>query len=156
MSDGGNGGFIMVEVADLHRLAGRDLGRTRWQEISQARVDAFAEATDDRQWIHVDPSRAEVSFFGTTVAHGYLTLSLAPSLLDQLVKVREATVINYGVNRVRFPAPVPVGSRVRMGASVEDVEATPGGSDVVYRLTFEVEKQPKPACVAEIVFRYLQ
>jgi acyl dehydratase len=125
-------------------------------EITQDRVDRFADATGDHQWIHVDPERAKHGPFGTTIAHGYLTLSITNQFLPALLRVPSATMgLNYGANRVRFPAPVPVGSRIRMGAEIIDVQDVPGGVQVATRNTVEIEGGEKPACVVEALSRFL-
>ncbi|MFZ0667305.1 MAG: MaoC family dehydratase [Acidimicrobiales bacterium] len=140
----------------LRELAGKNLGWTSWHEIDQKRVDLFAEATGDYQWIHVDPERAAKGPFGGAIAHGYLTLSLAPVLMGELLTVDGMTFgVNYGCNKVRFPSPVMVGSKLRMGAEVSGVEDVPGGVQVTYTLTLETEGSTKPSCVAEVVYRYL-
>jgi acyl dehydratase len=134
---------------------GTHLGYSEWWEITQDRVNRFADATDDHQFIHVDPERASQSPFGGTIAHGYLTLSLAVPLSQQIVEVEGIRMaVNYGSNKVRFPAPVPVGSKLRAGAQLESVEDVAGGVQVVYTLTFEIEGGTKPVCVAETVSRY--
>jgi acyl dehydratase len=118
-------------------------------------VTAFAELSGDRQWIHVDPERARQGPFGRTVAHGYLTLSLSTDLLDQIFTVDEVgMILNYGLNRVRFPAPLPVGSRIRMHVSLAEASDVPNGVQVVYHLEYEIDGQAKPCCVADLVFRY--
>jgi acyl dehydratase len=128
-----------------------------WLEIDQQRIDAFADATDDRQWIHVDSDAAARGPFGTTVAHGFLTLSLLVRLWSESSALDGfSTGINYGLNRVRFPAPVPVGSRVRAMFRVEDVEAVSGGVQLRVAATVEREGGDKPVCVAELLFRYLR
>ena len=137
---------------DLH--AGLEVEPSAWIEIPQARIDAFAEATDDRQSFHVDPAGAASGPFGTTVAHGYLTLALLPAASYQLLPV-EGTVINYGLNRVRFPAPVPAGSRVRASFRVDEVEQAGGGVQATMTATVEREGGDRPVCVAEVIFRYL-
>jgi acyl dehydratase len=145
----------VVDVAGLNELAGKKLGASSWHRVSQEQVNAFAEATGDHQWIHTDPERAATGPFGRTVAHGYLTLSLAPLLLHEVLQVEgAAAVVNYGLNKLRFPAPVPVGSNVRMQVELAGVEEVKGGVQATLAATFEVEGQEKPACVAEILFRY--
>src|SRR3989440_10830602 len=117
------------------KLAGRDLGASDWIDITQERVNGFADATGDHQWIHVDPERAKDGPFGGTIAHGYLTMSLGPVLLPQVVTVTGFSMaLNYGLNKLRFPAPVPVGSKVRLSADLLDVEDVAGGVQVTYRL----------------------
>ncbi|WP_069166783.1 MaoC family dehydratase [Nocardia altamirensis] len=143
-------------MAALRNAAGADLGVSEWIEIDQARITAFAEATEDRQWIHVDPRRAADGPFGSTIAHGYLTLSLLPALMRQVFEITDAGVrINYGLNKVRFPAPVPVGSRIRARAAIVTVDEMPGGVQVVLATTIECEGSAKPACVAESIVRAL-
>lgn len=133
---------------------GLELGPSRWFEITQERIDAFAEVTEDRQWIHVDPGRAAKGPFGTTIAHGYLTLSLLVPIAYELMPIEDARMaINYGVNRVRFPAPVPAGSRVRGRLRIEGVEEAEGGFRVTVAATVEREGGDKPVCAAEFVFR---
>ena len=144
-----------VAVDSLPTLAGKHLGYSRWVEIAQEQIDQFANLTGDRQWIHVDPERARSGPFGATVAHGFFTVSLSPVLLYELVNVEGAAqILNYGLNRVRFPAPNPVGSRVRMAVTCNGVDEVAGGYQVSYGLTFEREGQDKPVCVAELLFRY--
>jgi acyl dehydratase len=135
---------------------GRHLGYSDWLEITQERIDTFAEATGDHQWIHVDAKRAAEGPFGTTIAHGYLTMSLSNLFLPQIVDVQGISMgINYGVNKVRFPAPVPVGSRVRGGASLAAAEPIAGGLQTTIVITIEIEGSAKPACVIEALSRYL-
>jgi acyl dehydratase len=141
---------------ELKGMAGSDLGHTGWLEITQDRVDAFADATDDHQWIHVDRERAAAGPFGGTIAHGFLTLSLVIPLFGELLTVRDVSMgINYGLNRVRFPAPVPVGSKIRLAATLGAVEdAGVNAVQAVVDYTIEVEDGGKPACVAQGVYRY--
>ena len=143
-------------IADMKEKVGTHLGYSDWLTVTQQQVDLFADATGDHQWIHVDPERAKKeSPFGGAIAHGYLTLSLAPVLLSQVYSVSGTSMgLNYGLNRVRFPSPVPVGSRLRLGATLQALEEIPGGAQVVVAMTFEVEGQEKPACVAEAVYRF--
>ena len=142
-------------VEEFHALAGTHLGYSEWQVIDQERVNLFADATGDHQWIHVDPERAKTGPFGGAIAHGYLTLSLAPVLLSEVLTVEGMTFgVNYGCNKVRFPSPVPVGSELRLGAAVAAVEDVAGGVQVTIDLDFEVKDAPKPACVAQVVYRY--
>lgn len=145
-------------VSSFRDLIGVELGPTGWLEVSQARIDAFAQATDDEQWIHVDPVRAAEGPFGTTIAHGYLTLALCAPLLSEAVAglVDSSMSINYGTNRVRFPAPVPAGSRLRARVTVASVDDIPGGEQVVLVITVEREGEEKPVCVAETVQRRLR
>ncbi len=128
-------------------------GPSSWIAVTQEKIDGFAEATGDHQWIHVDPERAREGPFGTTIAHGYLTLSLLPVASYEVIPSEGRMGINYGVNRVRFPAPVPVGSRVRVTFEAKDVEAVPGGRQSTLLATVEREGGEKPVCVAEVVFR---
>lgn len=140
--------------AELFDYVGQEVGVSEWFEITQERVDTFAEATDDRQWIHIDPERAATGPYGTTVAHGYLTLSLLAPLMNEVYEVKGRKMgVNYGLNKVRFPAPVPVGSRIRLRASIGSVEEVPGGVQLVWNVTVELEGSDKPACVAEPVVR---
>ena len=134
--------------------AGDVYGPSSWIEVPQERIDAFAEATGDHQWIHVDPEKAKDGPFGTTIAHGYLTLSLLPVASYEVVPRRGGMSINYGLNKVRFPAPVPVGSRVRATFEVLDVDEQDWGGQATMRATVEREGGDKPVCVAELVFRY--
>ena len=131
-------------------------GPSSWIEIPQSKINAFADATDDHQWIHVDPERAKEGPFGTTIGHGYLTLSLLPVASYEVVPREGGMAINYGLNRVRFPAPVPVDSRVRATFEVKEVEEIAGGGQVTMTATVEREGGDKPVCVAELVFRYYQ
>jgi acyl dehydratase len=141
---------IFKDLGELRAAQGEHLGYSGWREITQERVNMFADATDDHQWIHVDPERAKESLFGSTIAHGYLSLSLLPSFMAELFRVDGLRMaINYGLNKVRFPRPVPVGSRVRAGAEIVDVKGTPAGTLASLRVTIEVEGVDKPACVAE-------
>ncbi|MGO3326253.1 MaoC family dehydratase [Gordonia sp. (in: high G+C Gram-positive bacteria)] len=136
----------------LEAAVGTHLGYSDWVEIDQERIDRFAEATGDDQWIHVDPERAAAGPFGSTIAHGYLTLSLIPMLSWQVYKIEGSTMgVNYGSNKVRFPSPVPVGSRVRAGVEIISATRTGAGVQVVNRVTVEREGGDKPACVAETV-----
>jgi acyl dehydratase len=146
---------IFASPDELRAAVGEQLGWTEWREIDQKRIDLFAEATGDHQWIHVDPEKAALGPFGTTIAHGYLTLSLIPSLTPQLLLVEGVKMgVNYGVNKVRFPAPVPVGSRLRATAEVADVTEVGGGIQLVTKVTIEREGGDKPVCVAETVARF--
>lgn len=145
----------LVDLEDLASHAGQSLGTSQWRVVTQDDVDTFARLTGDEQWIHVDPGLAASGPFGTTISHGYFTLSLSTMFLDELVAVKGAAlVLNYGSNRVRYPTPVPVGSRVRAAVGIAEVDAIPGGVQVVYRLAYELDGAAKPACVADIVYRY--
>jgi acyl dehydratase len=139
-------------IDDVESAVGEHLGHSDWLEITQERVNVFADATGDHQWIHVDPERAAQGPFGAPIAHGYLTLSLLPKLGADLMRVDGAKlVINYGLNKVRFPQPVKVGAKVRAGGEIVSFERTKQGAQVVVRYTIEIEGADKPACVAETV-----
>ncbi|MFE5193364.1 MaoC family dehydratase [Streptomyces sp. NPDC056601] len=146
---------VFATVDELRAAVGEQLGYSDWVEIEQKRIDQFADATGDHQWIHVDPERAKDGPFGTTIAHGYLTLSLLPLFGPQLIKVDGMKMgVNYGTNKVRFPAPVPVGSRLRANAKITGVDDVPGGVQVSVAFTVERDGGDKPVCVAESVSRY--
>jgi len=136
----------------LSDLVGVELGPTSWLEVSQERIDAFAAATDDPQWIHTDPDRAAEGPYGTTIAHGFLTLSLCVPMLYEVLPRSGGMVVNYGVNRVRFPAAVPSGGRVRGRFRVLSIEHASGGERVTIAASVECEGVEKPVCVAELVF----
>ena len=143
-----------IAVADLKEAVGRHLGYTDWREMTQDQVNLFADATDDHQFIHVDVERAKETPFGGTIAHGYLTLSEAAWIAGELMHVSDAKMgINYGLDRVRFPAPLPVGAQWRGGAEIVEVTDVPGGVQVKTKITVEVKGQEKPACVAETLAR---
>ncbi len=140
---------------ELLGAVGAHLGYSDWLEISQERIDQFADATGDHQWIHVDPERARQGPFGACIAHGYLTMSLVNLFLPQIVEVRGISMgVNYGANKLRFPAPVPVGSKLRGGAELIGVEQVKGGVQATVRVTVEIEGGEKPACVIETISRY--
>ena len=146
---------LVTDVARLAEHVGAQLGPTEWRTITQEQVNAFADATGDHQWIHVDVERAKKGPFGGTIAHGYLTLSLVPAVQQELLQVEGAKLtINYGLDRLRFPAPVPVGSRVRASAVISEVTEVSGGVQLKLTTTFEVEGSEKPACVAEVLLRF--
>ena len=147
---------VRIHRSELAARVGEKLGVSPWHTVTQEEVDAFAAATGDRQWIHVDRDRARRSPFGGTIAHGFLTLSLSVALIDQTLAVDGcSTVINYGLNRVRFPATVPVGSEIRLHVELAAVEEQRDGSlQATYALTFEVQGSEKPGCVAESLLRY--
>jgi acyl dehydratase len=149
---------IVQGIAGLRDLVGQHLGYSDSVEVTQERVNQFAEATGDHQWIHVDVERAKrESPFGGPIAHGYLTLSLGPVLVPQVVRVEGIRMaVNYGCDKVRFPSPVPVGSKLRVGVELLEVSDIEGGVQVKERFTFEVEGAEKPACVAENLFRYYE
>lgn len=139
---------------ELKAKVGEELGVSEWQDVTQARINAFAEATEDFQWIHVDPERAKETPFGGTIAHGLYTLSLGPKFAYAMFSLEGFTFgLNYGYDKVRFPAPVPVGSRVRMRAALAKVDDVPGGLQVTITQTFEIEGGDKPVCVAESLSR---
>jgi acyl dehydratase len=141
---------------ELKTGVGWHLGYSDWFEVTQDRINQFADATDDHQWIHVDPERAAKGPFGQTIAHGYLTLSLVSALLPQLIEVRNVSMsINYGTNKVRFPSPLPVGSLVRAKAEIVSADAVPGGVQATFLTMIEREGAEKPCCVAESIIRYL-
>ena len=144
-------------LAELPSFVGKELGTSDWIEVTQERVNLFADATGDHQWIHVDVDRAKAeSPFGGPIAHGFLTLSLSNLFLPQLIEVPGASAgVNYGTGKVRFPSPVPVGSRVRGGAEITEVEDVPGGVQTTIAITIHVEGQEKPACVIESISRWL-
>jgi acyl dehydratase len=142
---------------ELRKLAGADLGPSDWREISQDRVNTFADATDDHQWIHVDVERAGSGPFGGTIAHGYLTLAMVIPLWTELLQINGiAMAVNYGLNRVRFPAPVPVGSRIRLRARVSAVDDVTNGVQLTVDLTVETSHGDKPAVVAQVLYRYYE
>ena len=146
---------IINGLEDLKARVGEHLGYSDYQEITQEQVNLFAEATGDHQWIHVDVERAKAGPFGGPIAHGYLTLSLGPTLAPQVYAIQGTTMgVNYGCNKVRFPAPVPVGSNVRLGIKLLNVEeVTPNGAQTTMEFSYQVEGAAKPSCVAEVIFR---
>lgn len=144
-----------IPIRELHTILGTELGPTGWHAIEQSRIDAFAEVTGDHQWIHTDPERAANGPFGSTIAHGFLTLSLAPVLAAELLTVSGASLtVNYGLDRVRFPAPVPVGTAVRGRGVLTGLDEVAGGHQGTLTLTVERDGGAKPVCVADLVFRY--
>ena len=146
---------VFSQPSDLLAAVGQHLGHSDWLEIDQQRIDLFADATGDHQWIHVDPERAREGPFGATIAHGYLTLSLANLFLPQIMEVQSVSMgVNYGCDKVRFPAPVPVGSRVRGGGEVISAGEMKGGVQVVVRITVEIEGSERPACVIDTISRF--
>jgi acyl dehydratase len=147
--------YVIPGIAGLKERVGSSLGTSRWVTVDQEMVTTFADLTGDRQWIHVDPERARQGPFGATVAHGFLTLGMSTGLLWDIFTVEGVgMILNYGLNRVRFPAPLPVGSRIRMHASLAEVSEVANGIQVVYHLEYEIEGKEKPCCVADLVFRY--
>jgi acyl dehydratase len=148
--DSAPGRRTFADLDEMRAAVGEHLGFSAWREITQTQVDLFAEATGDHQWIHVDPEAAREGPFGTTIAHGYLTLSLVPIVLEEVYEVgRLAMGVNYGCNKVRFPAPVPVGSRVRGGVELVAAEPLGDGMQFAMRVTIEREGGDRPVCVAE-------
>ena len=141
-------------IDDLKGRVGDELGVSEWHEVTQDKIDAFAEVTGDDQWIHIDPERAKETPFGGTIAHGYYTLSLAPRFSYDMFRLDGVAFgLNYGLNKVRFPAPMPVGDRVRMRMELQSVDDIPGGAQITMKLTFEREGGEKPVCVAESLSR---
>lgn len=145
---------IISGITELRNLVGEHLGYSEWLHVTQDMVNTFASATGDHQWIHVDVPRAAAGPFGSTIAHGFLTLSLAPRLIPTIYSVSGVIMgINYGTNKVRFPSPVPVGSHVRVGVTLKEVSELPDSVQTVIEAKFEVRDAPKPVCVAELVSR---
>jgi acyl dehydratase len=145
---------IVNGLDELKALAGQDLGASEWLEVTQERVNTFADATGDHQWIHVDVERAKDGPFGGPIAHGYLTLSLVIPLFGQLLQIEGTKMgVNYGLEKVRFPHPVPVGSKIRLAAAVVSVEDVPGGTQSIFDFTVQIDGVDKPACVARAVYR---
>lgn len=145
---------VITGVDGLKAAVGEHLGYSEYIEISQERVNQFAEATGDHQWIHVDVERAKSGPFGGPIAHGYLTLSLGPMLYPTVVRIEGFSMgVNYGANKVRFPSPVPVGTKIRLGVKLLDIEEIANGVQMTMEFTFECEGAAKPSCVAEIIFR---
>ena len=144
----------MPTLAELPGLAGQRLGPTEWREMTQARVNEFADVTEDHNYIHVDPERAKDSPFGGTIAHGYLSVALLAPISQQLLDVQGATGVNYGMDRLRFPAPLPVGAEFRGSGEVLEVTEVKGGMQVKATFTIEVRDQERPALVADCLFRY--
>lgn len=148
---------VIADLDALEQAAGTTLGASDWIEVTQQRIDTFAEATDDHQWIHVDPQRAESGPFGTTIAHGYFTLSLVPTLLGQILRINGVSAtINYGVNRARFPAPVPVGSHLSGTLSLISVDRAAGKATATFSMVIERQGGDKPVSVIEFVFVFLE
>jgi acyl dehydratase len=147
---------VLDGIDEVKAAVGRHLGTSDWLEIDQGRIDQFADATGDHQWLHVDPERAAAGPFGSTIAHGYLTLSLSNALLPEVVDVRGfAMGVNYGMGKVRFPAPVPVGARIRASVELAAADDVTGGVQTTMLITVEIEGGAKPACVIESLSRYL-
>lgn len=142
-------------IDEIKKLAGSDLGTSEWIEVTQERINTFADATGDHQWIHVDPEKAAEGPFGAPIAHGYLTLSLFIPLFTELLDVQGVTTkVNYGLNKVRFPSPVKVGSKIRLVGRLADVEEVAGGVQVTVDGTIEIEGAPKPAAVLQSLSRF--
>lgn len=151
----GRAPVVLRGLEGLRERVGQKIGTSGWKTVEQPDIDTFAKLTGDEQWIHTDPERARTGPFGTTVQHGFLTLGHATGLLWSVFTVDGfGVVLNYGLNKVRFPAPLRVGSRIRMHVEIAEVKPLEGGAEAVYRLTYEVEGEPKPCCVADLVFRY--
>ena len=145
---------VITGVDGLKAAIGEHLGYSEYFDVTQERVNQFAEATGDHQWIHVDVERAKSGPFGGPIAHGYLTLSLGPMLYPTVVRIEGFTMgVNYGANKVRFPSPVPVGSKIRLGVKLLEVEDIANGVQMTMEFTFECQGASKPSCVAEIIFR---
>ncbi|MDH6246789.1 acyl dehydratase [Mycobacterium sp. OTB74] len=146
---------VLEEPADLLKFVGQVVGTTSWMTVTQRQVDLFAEATGDRQWIHTDPKRAATGPFRGRIAHCYLALSLAPVVISEVVQIRElTTTLNYGLNRVRFPAPIPVGAQIRAEVRVLSVQQKISGVEAMFALTFEIDGDSRPACVADVIMLY--
>jgi acyl dehydratase len=147
---------LIQNLEELKKMVGQEVGVSDWHPVTQEEINLFAEATHDHQWIHVDPERARrESPFGGPIAHGYYTLSLAPYLLANVMDVKEKKMgVNYGLNKLRFMAPVPIPAKVRVRANLTAIEEIKGGVQATFTLQFEVEGREKPACVAEAVYRY--
>jgi acyl dehydratase len=147
---------VLHGIDEVRAAVGTHLGYSDWLEITQERIDQFADATGDHQWIHVDPVRAADGPFGSTIAHGYLTLALTNLFLPEILDVQDVSMgVNYGADKLRFPAPVPVGSKVRAGAELVAVEDVAGGVQTTIVITVEIDGASKPACVVESLSRYL-
>ncbi len=146
---------VIGSPAELPEMVGKHLGYSDWLDIDQERVNLFADATGDHQWIHIDPEAAKSGPFGTTIAHGYLTLSLISYFLPRIVRVENVSMgVNYGCDKVRFPAPVPVGSKIRAGAELVKVDEIKGSYQAIIRVSIEVEGNDRPSCVADTISRF--
>lgn len=144
-----------VRYSELDAQSGKNLGATQWMTIEQDRIDGFADATDDHQWIHIDVEKAKDGPFGATIAHGYLTLALVNKFLPDLITVTETSMgVNYGCEKVRFPSPVTSGARIRGAGNVISVEDVSNGKQVVVRVTVEIEGSDRPACVVDTISRF--
>jgi acyl dehydratase len=146
---------ILDQPTDLLGLVGKSLGATEWMNVTQQQVDLFAEATGDHHWIHTDPERAARGPFKGTIVHDYLTLSMTPAVIAQVLEIRELTAaLNYGVNKVRFPTPVRVGAQVRAVVMVASAQQKTSGVESVFTLTYEIDGEERPACVADVIVLY--
>lgn len=144
-------------VDQLNQYRGKKLGYSAWHKVTQEQINKFADATGDHQWIHIDQEAAKQGPFGTTIAHGYLTLSLLPMLLPEVIEVENVGMaVNYGINKLRFPAPVPSNSEVRLSASISEVDKFEGGVQVEMEVAIETRDNQKPSLVGQILFRYYQ
>jgi acyl dehydratase len=143
---------VLEEPADLLKLVDQRLGTTEWMKITQQQVNRFADATGDHQWIHTDPVRAANGPFKGTIAHRYLTLSLAPGVISEVLQIRAVTsALNYGLNKVPFPSPVPMDAQIRATVSVMSAQQKTSGVEAVFELTYEIDAETRPACVASVV-----
>ena len=150
------GPLVITGLDGLQARAGQSVGVSGWKTVEQDDITTFAKLSGDEQWIHVDPERAAQTAIGTTIQHGFLTLGMATGFLWSVCVVEGfGMILNYGLNKVRFPSMLATGSRYRMHVEIAEVKALPAGAEVVWRLTYEIEGQPKPCCVADLVFRYL-
>jgi acyl dehydratase len=146
---------VLDEPADLLKLVGQSVGTTEWIKVTQDQVDRFADATGDHQWIHTDQERAAKGPFKSTIAHGYLTLSMASVVISQVLEIRELTAaLNYGLNRVRFPAPLRVGAQIRAAVTVMSARQKTSGVESVFTVTYEIDGEDRPACVADVIMLY--
>ena len=145
---------VFASAEDVLDKVGQPLGTSQWVTIEQDRINQFADATDDRQWIHVDPEKAKNGPFGAPIAHGYLTLSLISRMLPEIVDAQIKMGVNYGCDKIRFLSPVKVGSRIRGHGELVDAKAIEGGAQATIRVTVEIEAEDKPACVADTISRY--
>jgi acyl dehydratase len=150
-----SGPLVITGLEGLSARAGQSVGVSGWKTVEQEEINTFAKLTGDEQWIHVDPQRAATTAIGKTIQHGFLTLGMATGLLWSVCVVEGfGVILNYGLNKVRFPSMLPVDSRYRMHVDIAEVKPLDGGAEVVWRLTYEIEGQSKPHCVADLVFRY--
>jgi acyl dehydratase len=149
------GPLVITGLEGLQARTGQSVGVSDWKTVEQDDITTFAKLTGDEQWIHVDPERAAQTAIGTTIQHGFLTLGMATGFLWSVCVVEGfGMILNYGLNKVRFPSMLPTGSRYRMHVEIAEVTPLPSGAEVVWRLTYEIEGTPKPCCVADLVFRY--